>query len=359
MSNSEFKVFDADRPQDREQWIELWQSWPEREVFAHPDYLRLYRDNTNRAMAACLARPEGCVLYPFLLRDLQAEDFWGKEACPAFDIVTPYGYGGPFAWGEREREPAAESFWKHWEEWAVSKGVVCEFLRLSLFPETMLFYPGEVEKKSSNVVRELESPLETIWMDFAHKVRKNVKRAQKEGVNVEVDLEGRYLDDFLRIYKDTLDRREAKDTYYFSPQYFESIVQNLSGQYALFHAYCRGKCVSTEMVLVSRNNIYSFLGGTHASFYPARPNDMLKHRIISWGQEQGKKHFVLGGGYEPEDGIYKYKLAFAPHGAVSFYVGKRIFLPETYLELIEARKTFERQRGNHWTPTPGFFPEYR
>ena len=323
-----------------------------------PTYVDLFRRAGDFSLCAILSKEDaGLAMFPFILRPLSEEKWAGKNAEGLFDIITPYGYGGPFSLEMGRIFP--DDFWNPFEEWARKKGVVSCFARLSLFEEQLVPFRGEVVEKGPNVVRSLSISEEELWRDYAHKVRKNVKRARRSGLVVELDEDGERLDDFLDIYKATMDRREAGRGYYFPRSFFERIVRDLPGGYAFFHALSSGKVVSTEMVLVSANHIYSFLGGTRSESFSLRPNDLLKHEIIRWGSSSGKKTFVLGGGYKPSDGIYRYKLSFAPKGVRTFYVGEKIFDKAQYETLIERRRKWESAKDRCWHPTEGFFPSYR
>ncbi|HEY0150770.1 MAG TPA: GNAT family N-acetyltransferase [Longimicrobium sp.] len=355
MSGTVFGVLDAAVPEERREWLAMWEAWPRREVFAHPDYVALYaEEGTGRARCAVLRSGGASVLYPFIQRDLRGEKFWDPSVGRASDLISPYGYGGACAWGDAPADLAA-AFWARFDEWARGERVVSEFVRFSLFPEILLHYPGTREERQDNVVRSLDLDEERMWMDFEHKVRKNVKRAQRSGVTVELDPDGARLDDFLRIYQSTMDRREADSRYYFPQSYFERLQGGLPGQYMYFHALLGGEVVSTELVLVSAENVYSFLGGTDPEAFATRPNDLLKHEIIRWAAGEGKRRFVLGGGYQKDDGIYRYKLAFAPGGATPYHVGYRVLDPELYAAL---------SRNRPGDPVPeasagGYFPAYR
>jgi hypothetical protein len=325
-----FEVLTADDPR----WLERWSAWPEREVHAHPEYVRLYEDE---GLPLC-AVDDG-VLYAFLLRGLPG----GVEGS---DIVTPYGYGGAFRTGEAD----PDAFWRAFDAWAAEQGVVSELVRFSLFPDRLLPYPGRREERLVNVVRDLGPSADELWMDYEHKVRKNVKKARRSGLRVEIDETGERLDDFLRLYGDTLERREAFDRYRFPRDFFERIRDRLGGRLAYAHALDGDRVVSSELVFVSATSIYSFLGGTEESAFPLRPNDLLKVELILWAKEAGKRRFVLGGGFQPGDGIFRYKRSFAPHGLVPFEIGTRVLRPDAYEALVE------RTGGN---PEPGFFPAYR
>jgi hypothetical protein len=352
-----FRTLDASDPQGLADWLALWKSWPEREVFAHPHYVALFAEDGQRALCAVGEANGGHVLYPFILRDLSLERYWLADVPSGFDIVSPYGFGGPFAWGEIP-DAFAQGFWSAFDRWAEEKGLVSEFIRFALFPGETVPYPGEREQMLQNVVRDLSLTGDAMLMDFAHKVRKNVKKAQRSGVTIVQDASGERLEQFLAIYSHTLDRREAGRRYYFPRGYFERIHRDLAGQFMYFHAVHAGRVVSTELVLVSEETVYSFLGGTDDAF-DLRPNDLLKVEIIRWAQETGKRRFVLGGGHQMYDGIYRYKLSFAPRGVKPFYVGRRIFSPGIYERLVSNRALQSRERGEAWAPSPGFFPAYR
>jgi hypothetical protein len=325
-----FRVLDAAVEADRAVWIALWERWPSREVFAHPAYVDLFATEGS-ARCAVFEHGDATVLYPFVLRDVPGAD----DAAPARDTTTPYGYGGAVVFGRVDSGGAAD-FWEHYDAWAHENSVVSEFVRFSLNAQALLPYPGDVVYKQDNVVRDLTCSAEELWMDFDHKVRKNVKKAVRSGVEVVVDLDGSRFEDFYRIYQSTMDRRDADSGYYFPIEFFEAIHEGLHGQFAYFHAIVDDRVVSTELVLVSATTLYSFLGGTLSDSFDLRPNDMLKHEVMLWGMKTGKSDFVLGGGFEPGDGIYRYKKAFAPGGARPFSVGTRVIDSRRYAELSDA-----------------------
>ncbi len=69
--------------------------------------------------------------------------------------------------------------------------------------------------------------------------------------------------------------------------------------------------------------------------------------------------YILGGGPEGKDGIFKYKESFAPNGEVPFRVGKCIYNDEMYRYLVDCRRKWENSNQRNWIPIPEFFPEYR
>ena len=349
------RVLDASNLTEREAWLALWRRWGANEPFAHPFYLEGFRAEGEKVLCATLTEGDHLVLYPFILRPLARLSFARRDE-DRFDLVGPYGYGGAFSSGPSPE--LARFFWAQLVEWCRAHRVVASFVRLSLFPEQVLPFDGEVVKVSENVVRFLDTSEDECWRDYDHKVRKNVRRAVDSGLTCVDDPSGSRLDDFLRVYEETMRRRDALG-YLFPRGFYERLLGECRENVRFFHALHEGRVVATELVLVSALFVYSFLGGTLEQYFPMRANDLLKHEIIRWARRAGKAGFVLGGGYTAGDGIFRYKQAFAPSGVVAFQVGRAIHDQASYAELAEQRRAFEHAAGREWKPKPGFFPEYR
>jgi nucleoside diphosphate kinase len=345
------RILDARLAEDNAAWVDIWDSWPGHEVWAHPAYVELFARPTDRVLAAV----SNDVLFPFIMRSL-SEEVWAEPDESACDITSPYGYGGVFAWG---RASSADPFWDELDQWAAREHVVTAFARLSVFPDQLLDHRGDIVERFPNVVRDLSASEDELWKDYAHKVRKNVNRASGLGLTVEHDASGRRLTEFLEVYEQTMDRRSANPGYYFSRQFFERLIAQLPHGLQFFYVLSEGRVVSTELVLVSAENAYSFLGGTLVAAFALRANDLLKHEVIRWAKEAGKKAFVLGGGYGAADGIFRYKLSFAPKGQRPFRVWTRIFDRAECDRLIARRSAWEHEQGRDWAPTDNFFPPYR
>ncbi|HTF56174.1 MAG TPA: GNAT family N-acetyltransferase [Planctomycetota bacterium] len=337
-------------------WLDLWESWPGREVTAHPDFVSLFARPGDQVVCATARTATGGVLYPVIVRPIASEP-WASRDIRGCDLTTAYGYGGPFAWNVGEDE--ARSFWRRFDSWATGLRAVTSFARLSLFPEQLLPLQGEVQDRGPNVVRSLNLSDDELWSDYESKVRKNVKRARQEGVVIRFDPQGLRLDDFVSVYESTMKRRDALSQYFFPRSFFESIISDLPGQFVFVHAIAGDKVVSSELVLLSEEHAYFYLGGTLAEAYHLRPNDLLQHEMFRYCRDAGLKWCVLGGGYRPDDGVLRFKRSFAPGGELPFRVGVKVYDAEECSRLVERRRAWERAEGREWTPAPDFFPTYR
>lgn len=341
---------------DRDAWLRTWNSTMGQAPFGHPAYLEVVAGGA-RPLCAVFEAADGDVALPFLLRTVPGTD--------EVDVTSPYGYGGPFVRPAAHRgaptDEAAltDSFWRAWSSWCSDSGVVTEVLRFSLDAGTVVQrYPGERVERAVNYVRRLDLTPDALWQDVDRKVRKGVARARRDGLTVEIDHQGHRLDEFLTLYTGTMDRRGAADGYYFDRTFFERLLEGLPGSTTFVHVLHDGDVVSTELLLHSPTTAWSFLGGTEASAFPHRPNDLLKVEAALHLRERGITSFVLGGGARPGDGIERYKRALAPTGAVPFATGQRVHDPRAHEALCRASSVPEaevREGARH----RGHFPAYR
>jgi hypothetical protein len=352
-----FQVLDAHRPGEHAAWVELWHAWPHREVMAHPAYAQLFARPCDRVVCAVGEDDGGCILLPLVVRPLSAEP-WARSDERRSDALTPYGYGGPFAWGSGPRDDAA--FWRCYLSWCRDERLVTTFLRLSLFDDQLARLPWPVETRSTNIVVPLTGGPEALWRGYESKVRRWVRTAEAAGIEVLLDRDSSQLDAFLAVYDHTMRRRGADPWYFFPRTFFEAIRDRLQGHYAYFHALADGELVSSDLVLCSEQRVYYFLGGTRQSAFPKGVNYLLKHRCALWAAGEGKRQAVLGGGYEPRDGVFRYKRAFARRGGeVAFKVASVVHDEHACDELVVDRAAFAAREGQAWIPRPGFFPPYR
>lgn len=338
---------------DRAKWNELVKSFSDYDVFYLNEYVHAFaQESIQNGLPVLLYYSDGSdtAINVVFKRDISHDKKLRHkiEEGRFFDLITPYGYGG-----FRGNISDWDKLNRIYKAYCMENHFICEFVRFELFGDYYEHYEGEVETKTRNVVRSLELPLDEIWMDFKHKVRKNVKKANTFNLSCIVENSGTYLDDFLLIYNNTIERNDADSEYYFSREFFERLNE-MPDNIMYFHVVYEGKIISTELVIYGAKNCYSYLGGTDREYFYMRPNDYLKYEIIKWAKKKGFKNYVLGGGYGADDGIFNYKLCLAPHGLYDFYIGRRVFDDDTYLRLVDIRAI-----ENPECRESEYFPKYR
>ena len=330
---------------DEAAWLEWWRQ-STREPQAHPAYSRLLAAPDHRPVAILHTSQAGSALVPLVLRPVPGvADRW--------DAISPYGYGGPFLRGEARVEQVLDAV----AGWAAGAGLCSVFLRLSLGAEVAEGRRSsgvQVDVLSENVVVDLRRTEDELWMGYEHKVRKNVNKAMRAGCTVSRSEAFDDLDAFLDVYGETMARRSADEWFRFDRAWFAAWDDELAGSYSVFVVRdATGRPVSVELVLEGDDHLYSFLGGTRADAFSLSPNDLLKHEVIRYGQRTARRGFVLGGGFRPGDGIYRYKRSFDPRGTAPFRAVRIVADVPLY-----DRLTAERVRQGGAADSP-FFPAYR
>jgi lipid II:glycine glycyltransferase (peptidoglycan interpeptide bridge formation enzyme) len=171
---------------------------------------------------------------------------------------------------------------------------------------------------------------ERLWAEsFSHACRKNIKKAIKEGVRIYHAVGLADIQEFQRIYVATMERRHAMSKYYFPLSYFVSLFEQLPNNVVFVLAEYRNRIIASTLYLYDDTDVYSYLGGADEEFQDVRPTNLLIFQTIRWAQGLGKKRLILGGGYQPQDGIFRFKSGFSPLRA-SFKVYRHVQLAEEY-----------------------------
>jgi hypothetical protein len=326
---------------DRQEWMNCLSRLPEdlQDIYFRPEYLALYGDY-NRRVECFVSEAGGEIgIYPFLrfrIRSLQWTDLQDEY----YDIEGVYGYNG-FVASTRDLR-FTESCMNDWQQYCREQHVVAEFLRVNpLLQNDMVLGHLELIKMKKNVVVDLSVSPEDLWMrSYEHCVRKNVNKAREAGLIAQwmtgSQMTPEQLESFVSIYYSTMDRRNSASEYYFPRSFFRGLVERLGEQCIfVFVMTPEGERISCELVLCSRTIAYSFLGGTLAEHNALRPNNYLKHELISCLKSRGITRYFLGGGNSEEDGIFRYKQTFAKNGVVDFYIGKKVYNKDVYTRLCQ------------------------
>ncbi|MFT5737772.1 MAG: hypothetical protein ACI9SG_002122 [Maribacter sp.] len=297
-------------------------------------------------------------IMPYLYRKI----LLNGENTGYFDVISPWGYNGPF-FKPTVSEKEIVCFWEVVDAWYKENKVVSEFLRFNL-QKDYRYYSGTELHTLYNVQGDI-TDWERFWSNLKPNTRNQFRKAEKLGLIFELhfeNIEEKHIVAFHALYISTMDRREAKDSFYLSLDYFLELWKNNPKQCAIGLVKQNGIAISTELFLMSSNTMYSFLGGTDANHFKLRPNEYLKINAIKWANEIGLTYYLIGGGLSNsiEDNLYLYKKKYFPLDEdVDFYTGRKIVMPNAYLELLKKagyEHTDNTALENIWE---GYFPKYR
>ena len=273
-----------------------------------------------------------------------------------FDVISTYGYGGPLFHRNTDNN-IRKQFWDTVDVWYKQHNVVSEFIRFNLI-NNILEYTGRLIPTMNNVMGKLINT-EQQWSAYDRKVRKNVKKAKRENLYVEIthqDFSKKIIDIFYDIYIETMIRTKASKEFLYPKQDLENFIEECKEICVIAITYKADVPLSAELLLLSKYYVFSFLGGTISDYFIFRPNDFLKHEVINWAYNKEYKYFVLGGGFGKNDGIFNYKKSFFPNDVSTFYTGRKIIDSQVYTTLSEEKL---KNDDAGYNIEKDFFPLYR
>jgi hypothetical protein len=288
-------------------------------------------------------------VYPFFLRSLSELPF-SQIAGANWDASTPE-YTGPFYLSRASAVKFSDAVHYLFCE----LGSVAEFMHLNPWSDASpMLRGGELCFNRQVVWVDTTLSEDELWQNhLSYACRKNLKRAANECVRV---FEATSVDEvraFHRIYRETMDRNRALRSYYFPIEYFISIFEQMPGNARFVLAEYKGQIVAATLYMYDDLSVYSYLGGADYEYQHVRPTNAIVHNTIGWARLNGKQRLVLGGGYQPDDGIFRFKASFS-RLRVAFYTFRRIHLVDHYGALLE------QWRAYHGADLDAsYFPGYR
>ncbi len=335
---------------ESKQWDEIVQSFKQHDVYWLSGYVKAFQLHGD-GVPLLIYYNDGTVkgINVVMKRDISKDSHF-EGLLPAneyFDFATPYGYGGWLTEGE-----STENLFSEYEKWCHDNGIISEFVRFHPVADNHGFSEGayEVIALGQTVAMKLDSP-DLIWANIISKNRNMIRKAEKSGIEIHMGDSKELYEKFPEIYNQTMDRDNATDYYYFKPDFYESIRQDLGDNSKIFYALKDGEIIAVSIIIYENGYLNYHLSGSLAEYRNLAPSNLLLYKAALWGNEIGCKTFHLGGGVgSGEDNLFKFKRAFyRGDDLCRFYIGKKIFINEKYDELVNMRNNVE---GN-------FFPKYR
>lgn len=276
-----------------------------------------------------------------------------------FDIVTPYGYGGPIITQLNkgcEKSALVSEYKSAFSEFCFKNNIVSEFVRFHPIINNALDFESiyGCNKIRKTVGTDLVTYSNPIEEEFSKSCRKNIRQAINKGVSWRVvekpSLEN--LQVFKVIYYSTMTRNAAADFYYFDDDYFDRCMKYFADNMLFVEALYEGKTIAAGLYFIYGKVIHIHLSGTLTEYLYLSPAYVLRYAVTLWGQEHKYKLIHHGGGRtnSADDSLYKFKKQFGEHTEFDFYIGKKIWNANAYQMLCQELGTNSES---------DFFPAYR
>ena len=271
-----------------------------------------------------------------------------------YDISTPYGYGGPYIelCADGKKEQLLGEYKAAFGQYCTENRIVSEFVR---------FHPIENNGKDFSAIYDARCIRQTVGTnlecddpaaeEFSKSARKYIRRAIRDGITWRVTKGPQDVSQFVDIYYSTMDRDQARDYYYFSPEYFNKCLELFRENVLFVEAIYQERTIAAGFYFCYGDTIHAHLSGTLKEYLHLSPAYIIKYATAMWGKEHGYKRVHYGGGTSnsPEDPLFVFKSKFTKDTFYDFYIGRVVWNQPVYDRLVE----MTGKSGSD------YFPKYR
>lgn len=274
-----------------------------------------------------------------------------------YDIVTPYGYGGPIVTEEYDKAKLLEEYRERFAAYCSENDIICEFVRyhpiLKNYEDFTSIYENVFSRHTVGTnLADYEDPVQS---EFSKSARREVKKGEKAGVICKVFPHPDDLSVFRALYEETMDRNHANAMYYFPDKYYEILTGMLRDSVLEIRAYLDEKIIASEIYFITNRLMHAHLLGSNQIMLEIGGGAILEATAARWGKANGYRYIHHGGGRssEPDDPLYLYKKKFGKNTEFDFYIGKKVWDPEIYNKAVSMRLSLGEIKN------PAYFPIYR
>lgn len=166
--------------------------------------------------------------------------------------------------------------------------------------------------KINDYVVNLEEGAQKLWENIHHNKRRNIKKAEREGVEIVQSHSHKDLETFCLLHEASAKR----DGFTAVPRsWFEAAWKIYTPELSnLFLACWKGKCVSGVYIVTHGKTVYALRAGSLAEGLKVRPNELMHWKAMNWACENGYSKYNMGMVDEPtpteksdKGGIWRWK----------------------------------------------------
>lgn len=324
------------------------------DIYFEPAYARLYLQPEEEAVEYRFENENGVISNLFIKRKIETL----VNGQTFYDIITPYGYGGPIIKTLAEgadKQQLVNDYAQAFAAYAEENHIVSEFVRFHPVLGNALDFkePYNAVYNRTTIGTNLTFD-DVIGQEFAKHTRKDIRRIlHNPDIHYVYDEAPATLDDFIEVYYSTMDRDGADEMYYFDRHYFQQMLDTLPGHIMTCKVLLGEKTIAMGVYFRYGKYLHAHLSGTISEYLNYSPAYILKYAMALYGHEKGYEVIHYGGGdsTDPENSLLKFKKKFGKNTEFDFYIGRKIWNEAAYVALCREK--------NVDPETTGFFPAYR
>lgn len=275
-----------------------------------------------------------------------------------YDILTPYGYGGPVLQLSPggNAEALLQSYAQAFSAYCQENNIVCEFIRFHPIAGNAAAFHSlyHIQHRRYTVATLATASIEeTLNAEFSPSSRRNIQKAERLGLTYDFIPQPDDLSTFRQLYMQTMMRNRASAYHCFGEGYFGGLVKALQPQLLLIHVRLGTRIIAAALCFDTEDILHVHLSGIATPYMHHSPAYLLKKAEAVWACTHGRRLVHYGGGRTDasEDSLYQFKRQFTRNTVFPFHTASHVWLPEIYTALCTAVQINP--------DTSGYFPPYR
>ena len=331
------------------------------DIYHTPEYMRIEAERLEATAEAFVIESKDQVFFvPYLVRRCEF-DRGGSSDDATFDVVSAYGYPGPLM---SDAAAAAEGFARDcFGQLAAQlrgRRVCTAFFRLHpiLTPIGNELNLQDCSMTLTPTISvDLTQSEELIWARTRKGHQSTINKCKRLGLTSRFAPYQDHRDDFLAIYKETINLAGASEPYFFKESYFDSLME-LGERVHLCIVEAKNEIAAACLFFESGGIVQAHLGGTRSRYRDQSPFSLLLHHARLWAKSRGNTFLHLGGGIGgAEDRVFSFKAGFARQRH-AFGTLRLVTDQERYRRLVESCAK-SRAIAASTLLQSSFFPAYR
>jgi hypothetical protein len=312
------------------------------DIYHLPGYILAEADRVG-AQAAAISISDGSkqFLLPYLLRQCPAELCVSLSDGTLYDAVSPYGYPGILL---SQNAQADSSFLGQSLKLLVStfqsQRICSAFVRLHPILNADIhesLKDAGLNFGGTTISINLTLPEQEQWHQIQSSRRNRINRCRRQGFCTTISpFLPEHISIFMDIYRDTMDRLNAQESYYFNESYYESLI-SLSPRIFICLVSHEDQPICGGIFTECCDILQYHLSGTKTEFLGLYPSNLMIDEMRLWSKARGNRIFHLGGGLgSRQDSLFEFKASFSKQRH-PFCTLRLIADSENYQDLIQAR----------------------
>ncbi len=317
------------------------------DIYYLPEWLYLYAPRDGENYGYYVMQCEyGTVIYPHVRRKVPCL----AEGKQYFDIITPYGFNGPYISECLSKDKLLQAFDNDFSTYCERNDIIAEYVRFSPWLKNHEDLGRIYSLRNNGSTAAIDLSVQNILMDEIKSKRRNeICKAQNESVSVHFDFSGKSAEDFCDLYGDTVKKNGICAYYQFTAPFIQEHFSALKNRVFIANAEIDGRLISSGIFIGLGDHLHYHLSANDYSSLKYQGNSLLLYEASLWGKENGFKYLHLGGVGAAKKSLMNFKMSFTHSEGFPFYIGTKIRNESIYNALA----------GMHGDSKTNYFPVYR